>query len=69
MAEDELPVDATEAIDDVGETDRRLIVAFVVATLLGLSVLGWYYHSSDKTAPICATADAHCGDKSDAGPQ
>ena len=69
MAEEAPPPVTTESIDDVGETDRRLLVAFVVGMLLGLGALGWYYHSPDKTAPICATADAHCGDKSDAGAQ
>ena len=52
MSEDELPADATETIAEATEADHGLIVAFVVCILLGLGVLGWHYHSSDKTAPI-----------------
>ncbi len=65
MAEEPSPPGRTEPVDDVDETDRRLIIAFVVCILLGLGMLGWHYHSSDKTAPMCANAEAHCGDKTD----
>jgi len=67
MAEDTPPPETTEPIPDVGETDRALIIAFVVCILLGLGVLGWHYRSSDTAAPLCATPDAHCGDKTDPG--
>ena len=62
MDDDALPPGTTEPIADVGEADRRLIVAFVVCMLLGLAILGWHYHSSDTTTPICGTSDAHCGE-------
>jgi len=65
MSEDELPADATETIAEASEVDGGLIIVFVVCILLGLGVLGWHYHSSDKTPPICGTPDAHCGDKID----
>ena len=65
MADDTSPPGPTETIAEASEADRAIIIAFVVCILLGLGVLGWHYHSSDKTTPICATADAHCGDKSD----
>ena len=61
-AETVVPADDTNA-------DRWLIVAFVVCILLGLGVLGWHYHSSDKTAPLCASPDARCGEKTDPGAQ
>jgi hypothetical protein len=53
--------------DDVGA--RWLIVGFVVCLFLGLGVLGWHYRSTDSTAPMCASAEAPCGDKSDASAQ
>jgi hypothetical protein len=39
-----------------------LIIAFVVCMVLGLGVLGWFYRSPDNTAPICANAEARCGE-------
>jgi len=48
--------------DDDGNA-RWLIVGFVVCLFLGLGVLGWHYRSTDNTIPICAHAEARCGDK------
>ena len=67
MSED--PANTTENIADVSGADRGLIVAFVVCVLLGLAALGWHYRSSEKPVPICANAEARCGDKSDPGAQ
>jgi hypothetical protein len=67
VSENTPPPGTTEPIADAGETDRRLIIAFVVCMLLGLAVLGWHYHSSDKTTPMCGTPDAHCGEKDGSG--
>lgn len=49
-------------IEDVGDADRWLIVGFIVCLLFGLGVLGWHYRQSDKSAPICASSEARCGD-------
>ena len=55
--------------DDDDGNARWLIVGFVVCLFLGLGVLGWLYRSTDKTPPICSSAEARCGDKSDASAQ
>jgi hypothetical protein len=57
-----------DAPDD-DDSARRLIVVFVVCILLGLGVLGWHYHGTDSTAPMCASAEAHCGDRPDTNGQ
>ena len=38
------------------------VVVFVVCTLLGLAVLGWHYRRTESTMPMCASAEAHCGE-------
>ena len=68
MAEEAKTTKTAVPADD-GNADRWLIVAFVVCIPLGLGVLGWHYHSSDKTGPHCASPDARCSDKSDPGAQ
>ena len=65
MSEETSSPGSKESDADAGATERRLIVAFVVCMLLGLGLLGWHYHAPDKTAPMCGTAEAHCGDKTD----
>ena len=55
--------------DDDDGNARWLIVGFIVCLFLGLGVLGWHYRSTDNNTPICANAEARCGDKSDAGAQ
>ena len=47
---------------DTTDADRWLVVGFVVSIVVGLGVLGWHYHSSDQTAPMCSNADARCGE-------
>ena len=51
-----------EMPDDEGNA-RWLIVGFVVCLFLGLGVLGWHYRPTDNTAPICANAEARCGNR------
>ena len=68
MAE-EAEVAETVAPADNSDADHWLIVAFVICVLLGLGVLGWHYHSSDKTGLLCASPDAQCGNKTDPGAQ
>jgi hypothetical protein len=69
VSEDTPPPGTTEPIADAGETDRRLIIAFVVCILLGLAALGWHYHSSDKTPPFAALPTRIAAKKTDPGAQ
>ena len=48
---------------------RWLIIGFVACLFLGLGVMGWYYHPTDKSTPTCANIAAHCGEQQNGAAQ
>ncbi|HEX4637375.1 MAG TPA: hypothetical protein VH189_14405 [Rhizomicrobium sp.] len=43
--------------------ERWILVSGVVAIFLGLAVMGWHYQQQDNSARMCASAEAHCGER------
>jgi hypothetical protein len=44
--------------------ERWFIVGSVIAIFLVLAVAGWHFQQTSQSSPaICASADAHCGER------
>ena len=43
--------------------ERWILIGGVVAIFLGLAAMGWHFQQDNTDARICASAEAHCGER------
>jgi hypothetical protein len=43
--------------------ERWILVGGVLTIFLGLAAMGWHYQQRDNAAQMCASAEAHCGER------